>query len=133
MPMMGGRGGGSAGGGAASVGDGVVGSAAGGERSDDNAESIEDDSFELPIVPAVATGERMSSKRRRVDAVVPSLTTQYGALTTVSSKSSMSDDELFNYFDERLQGREREMVCGNKNCICLDIFLSLNVREAVAK
>ena len=45
----------------------------------------------------------------------------------------MSDDKLFNCFDERLQCREREMVCGNKNCICLDIFLSLNVREAVAK
>ena len=45
----------------------------------------------------------------------------------------MSDDKLFNCFDERLQCREREMLCGNKNCICLDIFLSLNVREAVAK
>ena len=68
----------------------------------------------------------MSSKHCRVDAVVPSLTKQYGALTTVS-KSSMSDDKLFNYFDERLQGREREMVCGNKNCICLDIVRLLQI------
>ncbi len=81
---------------------------------------------------AVATGERRSSKQRRVDAVVPSPTTQYGALTTVS-KSWMSNDKLLNYFNKRLQGNEREMVCGNKNCICLEIFISSSVRKAVAK
>ena len=98
------------------------GGSSGGE-SNDNAKLIEDESFKLPIVTVVATGERRSSKCCRVNAVVPSLTMQYGALTTVS-KSLISNDKLFNYLDECLQGREREMVCGNKNCICLDIFLS---------
>ncbi len=79
-----GKGGGSAGDDAASVVDGVVGAAAGGERSDDNTEPIENDSFKsLPIVTAVETAER-SKKRRRIDGVVPSPTTQYGTLTTVS-------------------------------------------------
>ncbi len=52
---------------------------------------------------------------------------------TIVSKSLMFDDKLFNYFGKRLQVKEREMVCGNKNCICFDIFLSSSVGKAVAK
>ncbi len=87
----------------------------------------------MPIVTVVASvAEERNNKHRRIDAVVPSLTTQYGTLKTVS-KSSMSNDKLFNYFDEHWQGREKEMVCENKNCICLNIFHSSSVCEAVAK
>jgi hypothetical protein len=76
----------------------------------------------LPSVTAVATvAEERSNKCCCVDGDMPSLTTQYGTFTTMS-KSSMSDEELLNYFDKHLQGREKEMVCGNNICICLNIF-----------
>ena len=81
----------------------------------------------------VATAaKKRHNKHHCIDGVVLSPKMQYGALTTVS-KSLMSDDKLFNYFGKHLQVKEREMECGNKNCIYFDIFLSSSVGKAVAK
>ncbi len=44
-----------------------------------------------------------------------------------------SDDDLFCYFDDRLQGKDKEMVCPGKGCDCLTILKNACVREAIAR
>ena len=45
----------------------------------------------------------------------------------------MSEEDLINYFDARLQGTEIAMECVNTACICLSILDDESIRQAVAK
>ena len=50
----------------------------------------------------------------------------------VKSKSNMSDAELCQYFNSKLQKTESS-DCGNRNCDCLAILTNRQVRSAVLR
>ena len=90
----------------------------------------------VEVIPRIR--ERRSKRRRIVASgddrrvANSSSTTKYGTLSR-SSKLLKSDDDLFCYFDDRLQGKDKEMVCPGKGCDCLTILENASVREAIAR
>ena len=66
------------------------------------------------------------------DAWPSSLTTWYRFLTKLSKYSKL-DDELFDYFDDCLQCKDKATICPDKGCEYLTILDNACARQAIAK